>query len=127
MPDFHFYVIADGAGDVLKRGRRRSGFDPKGATFFTPKKIRESPTGFPSGQSGMDVIYRRYLLNGNTLKTRILCQEATRPHFVISQDEAGVAEKTREWLGRFFSVAHPVPLVLNVVGPREGKAMEIRM
>ena len=28
VPDFHFYAIADGASDVLKRGRRWRGFDP---------------------------------------------------------------------------------------------------
>ena len=27
VPDFHFYAIADGASDVLKRGRRWRGFD----------------------------------------------------------------------------------------------------
>ena len=29
VPDFHFYAIADGTSDILKRGRRWSGFDPK--------------------------------------------------------------------------------------------------
>ena len=28
VPDFHFYAIADGASDVLKRGRRWRGFYP---------------------------------------------------------------------------------------------------
>ncbi|MBR0066830.1 MAG: hypothetical protein IJQ00_04480, partial [Kiritimatiellae bacterium] len=28
VPDFHFYAIADGASDVLKRGRMWRGFDP---------------------------------------------------------------------------------------------------
>lgn len=28
VPDFHFYAIADGASDILKRGRRWRGFDP---------------------------------------------------------------------------------------------------
>ena len=28
VPEFHFYAIADGAGDILKRGRRWRGFDP---------------------------------------------------------------------------------------------------
>ena len=29
VPDFHFYAIADGTSDILKRGRRWRGFDPK--------------------------------------------------------------------------------------------------
>jgi hypothetical protein len=29
VPDFHFYAIADGTSDILKRGRRWHGFDPK--------------------------------------------------------------------------------------------------
>ena len=29
VPDFHFYAIADGTSDILKRGRRWCGFDPK--------------------------------------------------------------------------------------------------
>ena len=28
VPEFHFYAIADGASDILKRGRRWRGFDP---------------------------------------------------------------------------------------------------
>jgi len=28
VPEFHFYSIADGASDILKRGRRWRGFDP---------------------------------------------------------------------------------------------------
>ena len=28
VPEFHFYAIADGTSDVLKRGRRWRGFDP---------------------------------------------------------------------------------------------------
>ena len=28
VPEFHFYVIADSASDVLKRGRRWRGFAP---------------------------------------------------------------------------------------------------
>jgi len=28
VPEFHFYAIADGASDILKRGRRWLGFDP---------------------------------------------------------------------------------------------------
>ena len=31
VPEFHFYAIADGASDVLKRGRRWRGFDPAAA------------------------------------------------------------------------------------------------
>lgn len=31
VPDFHFYSIADGTSDILKRGRRWRGFDPKEA------------------------------------------------------------------------------------------------
>ena len=31
VPDFHFYAIADGASDILKRGRRWRGFDPSEA------------------------------------------------------------------------------------------------
>ena len=31
VPEFHFYAIADGASDVLKRGRRWHGFDPAAA------------------------------------------------------------------------------------------------
>lgn len=27
VPEFHFHAIADGAGDILKRGRRWRGFD----------------------------------------------------------------------------------------------------
>ena len=37
VPEFHFYSIADGASDILKRGRRWRGFDPKEA-----KKEEES-------------------------------------------------------------------------------------
>ena len=33
VPDFHFYSIADGTSDILKRGRRWRGFDPKEAEF----------------------------------------------------------------------------------------------
>ncbi len=29
VPEFHSYAIADGASDVLKRGRRWRGFDPE--------------------------------------------------------------------------------------------------
>ncbi len=29
VPELHFHAIADGAGDVLKRGRRWRGFDPE--------------------------------------------------------------------------------------------------
>ena len=29
VSDFHFYSIVDGASDILKRGRRWRGFDPK--------------------------------------------------------------------------------------------------
>jgi hypothetical protein len=28
VPEFHFYAIADGASDILKRGRRWRSFDP---------------------------------------------------------------------------------------------------
>ena len=28
VPEFHFYSIADGASDILRRGRRWRGFDP---------------------------------------------------------------------------------------------------
>ena len=31
VPEFHFYAIADGASDILKRGRRWRGFDPSEA------------------------------------------------------------------------------------------------
>ena len=31
VPEFHFYAIADGASDILKRGRRWRGFDPEEA------------------------------------------------------------------------------------------------
>ena len=31
VPEFHFYAIADGASDILKRGRRWRGFDPAAA------------------------------------------------------------------------------------------------
>ena len=31
VPEFHFYSIADGASDILKRGRRWRGFDPEEA------------------------------------------------------------------------------------------------
>ena len=31
VPEFHFYAIADGASDILKRGRRWRGFAPEGA------------------------------------------------------------------------------------------------
>ena len=31
VPAFHFYSIADGTSDILKRGRRWRGFDPKEA------------------------------------------------------------------------------------------------
>ena len=31
VPEFHFYAIADGASDVLKRGRRWRGFHPEEA------------------------------------------------------------------------------------------------
>ena len=31
VPGFHFYAIADGASDILKRGRRWRGFDPEEA------------------------------------------------------------------------------------------------
>lgn len=31
VPEFHFYAIADGASDILKKGRRWRGFDPEEA------------------------------------------------------------------------------------------------
>lgn len=31
VPEFHFYAIADGASDILRRGRRWGGFDPAAA------------------------------------------------------------------------------------------------
>ena len=31
VPKFHFYAIADGASDILKRGCRWRGFAPEGA------------------------------------------------------------------------------------------------
>ena len=68
------------------------------------------------------IIVNAYPLSGGTLQTRFFCQEAARPHFVVSLGEAAAAEKTRAWLGQFFAAEHPVPFVLNVAGPRESKA-----
>ena len=72
------------------------------------------------------IITNIYPLSGGTLKTRFFCQEAMRPHFVVSLDEADAVEKVRKWLGQFFAVEHPVPFVLNVAGPRESKASGIQ-
>ena len=42
VPEFHFYAIADGASDILKRGRRWRGFDHVNAE----KKNEESLFAF---------------------------------------------------------------------------------
>ena len=68
------------------------------------------------------IIVTSYPLNGGTLKTRFFCQEAARPHFVVSLGEAGAVEKVRTWLGKFFAAEHSVPFVLNVAGPRKSKS-----
>ena len=68
------------------------------------------------------IIVTSYPLSGGTLKTRFFCQEAARPHFVVSLGEADAVEKVRKWLGSFFAVEHPVPFVLNVAGPRKSKS-----
>ena len=68
------------------------------------------------------VIVTSYPLSGGTLKTRIFCQEAARPHFVVSLGEADAVEKVRKWLGSFFAAEHPVPFVLNVAGPRKSQS-----
>ena len=68
------------------------------------------------------IIVTSYPLNGGTLKTRIFCQEAARPHFVVALGEAGAVEKVRTWLGQFFAAEHPSPFVLNVAGPRKSKS-----
>ena len=39
VPEFHFYAIADGASDILKRGRRWRGFDPAEAEKETEASL----------------------------------------------------------------------------------------
>ena len=68
------------------------------------------------------IIVNAYPLRGGTLKTRFFCQEAMRPHFVVSLGEANAVEKVISWLRQFFAAEYPMPLVLNVAGPRESKA-----
>ena len=72
------------------------------------------------------IITNTYPLSGGTLKTRFFCEEVMRPHFVVSLEEADAVDKVRKWLGQFFAIAHPVPFVLNVAGPRESKASGIQ-
>ena len=68
------------------------------------------------------IITNTYPLSGGTLKTRFFCEEMMRSHFVVSLDEADAVGKVQRWLAQFFAQEHPVPLVLNVAGPRESKA-----
>jgi len=42
VPEFHFYAIADGTSDILRRGRRWRGFDPA----ETEKEAEASPLAF---------------------------------------------------------------------------------
>ena len=67
-----------------------------------------------------------YPLSGGTLRTRDFCMNMMKSHFVVSFGEADAVGKVRKWLGQFFAVAHPVPFVLNVAGPRESKAPGIQ-
>ena len=67
-----------------------------------------------------------YPLTGGTLRTRDFCMNMMKSHFVVSFGEADAVGKVRKWLGQFFAVAHPVPFVLNVAGPRESKAPGIQ-
>ena len=68
------------------------------------------------------IIVNAYPLSGCTLKTRFFCQEAMRPHFVVSLGETNAAEKVISWLRQFFAAEYPIPFVLNVAGPSESKA-----
>ena len=43
-------------------------------------------------------------------------------NLVVSLGEADAVGKVQKWLGQFFEIEHPVPVVLNVAGPRESKA-----
>ncbi len=72
------------------------------------------------------IITNTYPLSGGTLKTKFFCQEIMRSHLVVSLGEADAVEKVRKWLGQFFEIAHPVPFVLNVAGPRESKASGVQ-
>ena len=58
--------------------------------------------------------------------TRDFCMNMMKSHFVVSFGEADAVGKVRKWLGQFFTTAHPVPFVLNVVGPRESKSPGIQ-
>ncbi len=72
------------------------------------------------------IVTNAYPLGGGTLKTRTFCEDAMRPHFVVSLGETDAVEKVRRWLGQFFAAEHPVPFVLNVAGPRESKCVGIQ-
>lgn len=72
------------------------------------------------------IITNTYPLTGGTLKTRQFCEELRRSHFTISLSETNAVSKVRDWLSQFFAVAHPVPFVLNVAGPRESKVNGIQ-
>ncbi len=53
-------------------------------------------------------------LSGGTAITERFAQRRGKPCLVVHPDEAGAAERTRDWIAR-----HAIA-VLNVAGPRQG-------
>lgn len=107
------WVSEDGAIPALYRVRMREHASPN-YLGRTRRNVMDSHATL--------IIANSLPLSGGTQKTRFLCQEASRPHFVVSLGDAAAVEKVRKWLGQFFAAAHPAPFVLNVAGPRQSKS-----
>ena len=61
-------------------------------------------------------------LNGGTLKTKVFCQELSKPFLVLKVDDEKATMKICDWL---MSLAKD-DVVLNIAGPRESKASGIQ-